>query len=50
MINCFITHPEYSKKGNSKIAFLGCSLFTKIEILNNCAVTIDVFSFKVIEQ
>ena len=40
---------KYLKKGNSKIAFLGSSLFTKIEILNNCAVTIDVFSFEVVE-
>ena len=41
---------KYSKKGNSKIAFLGSSLFTKIEILNDCTIAIDVLSFEVIEQ
>ena len=40
---------KYLKKGNSKIAFLGSSLFTKIKILNNCAVTINVFPFEIIE-
>ena len=40
----------YLKKGNSKIAFLGCSLFTKIEVLNNCTVTVNVPFFEVIEK